>query len=114
VAISRDGGRTWRSRPLPHLARCTGAPWALASDPWVSIGSGGAVYVSSLLFTPGRPARSALAVSVSADGGGRWADPVLVQSSASDQLDKPDVLADPRVRGSAYAVWVSYPNGQEQ
>src|SRR5438105_2827209 len=66
VAISRDGGRTWRSRPLPHLARCTGAPWALASDPWVSIGSGGAVYASSLLFTPGRPARSALAVSVSA------------------------------------------------
>ena len=59
-------------RPLPHLARCTGAPWALASDPWVSIGAGGAVYVSSLIITPGRPVRSALAVSVSTDGGSRW------------------------------------------
>jgi hypothetical protein len=113
VATSRDGGRTWRSRPLPDLTRCTGAPWALASDPWVSIGAGGDAYASSLLITPGSPVRSAVAVSVSAGGGDRWAGPVVVQSSVGDQIDKPDVLADPRIRGLAYAVWVSYPKGQE-
>src|SRR2546430_828186 len=114
VATSRDGGRSWRSRPLPHLTRCSGSPsWTLASDPWVSIGSGGVVYASSLLITPGSPLRSALAVSVSADGGDHWADPVVVQTSADEQIDKPQLLADPRARGVAYAVWVSYPRGQD-
>src|SRR3989442_13412460 len=63
--------------------------------------------------TPRTPFRSGLTVSVSTDGGDHWADPVLVQSGADDQIDKPDVLADPRVRGAAYAVWVTYPRGQE-
>jgi hypothetical protein len=114
VASSRDGGRTWRSQPLPHLTRCTGGQWTLASDPWVSIGSGGVVYASSLLVTPGPRFRSAVALSASIDAGDHWADPVVVQSSEGDQIDKPAVLADPRGRGAAYAVWVTYPQGQEQ
>jgi BNR repeat-like domain len=113
VATSRDGGRTWRSRPLPHLTRCTGGAWTLASDPWVSIGAGGVVYASSLLITPAAPFRSGLAVSASSDGGDHWGDPVVIQSSVGDQLDKPNVLADPRVRGAAYAVWVTYPRGRD-
>jgi BNR repeat-like domain len=114
VATSRDGGRTWRARPLPHLTRCGGGRWTLASDPWVSIGSGGVVYASSLLITPGSTFRSGLAVSSSIDGGDHWSDPVVVQSSEGDQLDKPAVLADPQAQGTAYAVWVTYPQGHEE
>jgi hypothetical protein len=114
VATSHDGGRSWRSQPLPNLTRCTGGQWTLASDPWVSIGAGGVVYASSLLVTPGSPFRSGVAVSASTDGGDHWADPVLVQSSGGDQLDKPAVLADPQTRGVAYEVWVTYPQGQQE
>ena len=114
VATSRDGGRSWRQRALPHLTRCTGATWALASDPWVSIGVGGRVYASSLLITPDTPFLAGVAVSVAGDGGDLWTDPVILQSSDGDQIDKPAVLADPRVRGAAYAVWVTYPRGQQE
>src|SRR5439155_23213538 len=101
------------SQPLPHLTRCDGGQWSLASDPWVSIGAGGAVYASSLLVALG-PFRTSVAVSVAAGGGGSWSDPVVLRSSSADQIDKPVVLADPRIRGAAYAVWVTYPQGREE
>jgi hypothetical protein len=38
---------------------------------------------------------------------------VILQDSLGDQVDKPELLADPRARGLATAVWVTYPRGQE-
>ena len=50
VALSKDGGRSWSQSALPVTA-CAGsdarqAPFA--SDPWVSVGPDGRIYVAAL------------------------------------------------------------------
>ena len=114
VAVSRDGGRTWREAMLPELARCAGGPYALVSDVWASIGPDGAAYAGALGVSPnGRPGY-AVVVSASRDGGTTWGTPVVVSAGIPTQgivLDKPSILADPRRAGRVYAVWARYTGG---
>jgi hypothetical protein len=110
VALSRDGGATWKEAMLPHLTHCAGGPYALASDTWASIGPDGAAYVGALGVRPsGRP-DLAVTVSASRDGGASWAAPVVVSTAEPHAaiLDKPSILADPRRPGRVYAVWARY------
>src|SRR5919109_5294631 len=45
VAISSDGGKGWSRSILPGLLRCSGGDYVHASDPWISIGADGLVYL---------------------------------------------------------------------
>src|SRR5947209_16473028 len=49
VALSHDGGSSWSRAVLPSVLTCTGGPYTHATDPWVSIGQDGIVYVSALV-----------------------------------------------------------------
>jgi hypothetical protein len=100
VALSEDGGRTWRRKPLA-VSRCAGAAARqarFASDPWVSVGPDGRIYASTL--------SDGIAVTTSADWGRRWSTPVALNGAGFG--DKPSLTADPRRRGTAYVVWSDY------
>ena len=100
VASSADGGSSWRRAPLP-VSRCAGAGGSaahFASDPWVSIGPDGRVYVSAL--------SDVVSVLTSHDGGASWSRPAVLRGGGL--TDKPTVTADPRRPGTAYVVWSDY------
>jgi hypothetical protein len=111
VAASKDGGRTWTRSTLPGLSRCTGGADERTSDPWVSIGGDGVVYLGSLTFseTPaallGLAGPTALASNVSADGGLSWSGPAQIVNAGMYD-DREAVTADPRRPGHAYVAWV--------
>ena len=113
VAVSHDGGSTWTRAALPSVLTCTGGPYVRATDPWVSIGRDGIVYLSALVTRPGSSTGTTrdIVVSISRDHGGSWEAPVVLESLTAPpaQPDKDAILADPRRPGIAYAVWVDYP-----
>ncbi len=113
VAVSRNGGDTWRETMLPGLTQCARGVYRLASDPWTAIGPDGAAYVGALGVDPTGRVGTAVAVSTSRDGGASWGNPIVVASvdPASATLDKPSILADPKHAGRVYAVWANYPRG---
>jgi hypothetical protein len=51
TASSRDGGRHWRMKLVPGVSRCSGGDFERATDPWLSIGPEGTIYLSSLPVT---------------------------------------------------------------
>jgi hypothetical protein len=112
VAISHDGGATWRRSALPGLISCARGRYVHTSDPWVSIGHDGVIYVSALGSRPTTPAGTAhdIVVTVSRDHGASWETPVVVETASAPpaQPDKETILADPRRPATAYAVWVDY------
>ncbi len=121
TAWSADGGATWRQALPPHLTRCTGGRYTLASDPVLSMGPDRA-YLSAIgieVTGSGRALQSStdVVVSASADQGRTWGEPVVVVSSRGNSLvslDKETLLADPRTPGTAYAMWVRYANPSPQ
>lgn len=81
VALSSDGGKTWRDRNMmdvlktpggngePHLAGC--------NAPWVTIAKDGTMYFGGALFTTGgelmkEPKAGRAGVTVSTDNGATW------------------------------------------
>lgn len=112
LAESRDGGRSWSRSLLPGASRCSGGASAVVSDPWVSFGPDGAVYVSSLAVDFGAAWR--VQVSVRPRGGREFELPVVVRSLTNPELvDKPVVLADPNQVGTIYAAWVEGRSAQD-
>ena len=109
AAMSLDGGRTWFSQPLPGLTLCDAGPCAAATDTWASIGPDGTAYVGAIACagTGTKTDRSAVVMSVSRDGGQKWAHPRVVATAqiSGTSLDKDMILADPRHAGTVYAVW---------
>jgi hypothetical protein len=112
VAISHDGGTTWRRSALPGLLNCAGGRYVHVSDPWVSIGPDGVIYVSALGIGPATPGGTAhdIVVTVSRDHGASWEAPVVLETATAPpaQPDKETILADPHRSAAAYAVWVDY------
>src|SRR5207302_5385689 len=112
VAVSHDGGGSWTRSPLPGLLTCAGGRYAHTSDPWVSIGQDGTIYVASLGTRPAASSTTAhdIVVSVSRDHGMSWEAPVIVETASAPptQPDKEAILADPRPLATAYLVWVDY------
>src|SRR3954468_19445583 len=107
AADSRDGGATWRRPRVPGISDCRG-PSGRNSDPWVSIGPDGTAYLASLpaRVTSRTGLTTAVAVSVSRDGGASWLSPAVVAGSDGGRFnDKETVTADPTRPGHAYLVW---------
>lgn len=74
VYASRDGGRSWRARPLPGLPE----GW-MSGDPWLVWTSGDVVYLSCIVsesLLEGKPA--SVRVFRSEDGGWSWSEPMQV------------------------------------
>ena len=105
AAASFDGGHTWTASTA-KFTRCSGGAFDRASDPWVSIGAGGAVYQIGFAFDATAPNRAML-VSRSGDGGRTWGEPVALQHDTDPDvaMDKETVTADPLDGRFAYAVW---------
>lgn len=110
TAASFDGGDTWTTATDTHTSLCTGGTptnggaMFRVSNPWVSFGPDGIVYLVSL----GIPFfnESAVLVSTSTDGGLSWSDPSVLESEANNAMnDKPTITADPTTANTAYAVW---------
>jgi hypothetical protein len=120
VAWTRDGGATWRHRPVPGLTTATGGSYSRASDPVVAFGADGTAYLSVLLVDlPG--CRSAVAVLRSVDGGATWSPPSYVHRSAVCSVadDKNWVVVDQGARsphrGRVYQFWTLFlPSGSPQ
>jgi hypothetical protein len=105
VAVSHDGGDSWERASVPRITDCAPAS-NHASDPWVSVGGDGTVYLAALVARPDRAGfRTRIAISASRDGGATWPAPALLDAGGNGFNDKPSVTADPLRRGRAYAVW---------
>jgi hypothetical protein len=111
VAVSKNGGRSWRQVLVPRISRCTGGADERSSDPWLSIGPDGKVYLASLTFTE-NPLLVGLAgptnqlVSRSTDGGLKWSAPTTVVANGAYN-DREQITADPWRPGTAFEVWVN-------
>lgn len=112
VAVSSDGGKSWSRSVLPGILECNGGNYVHATDPWISIGPDGVVYIATLATRAVTPAGSAhdILVSVSRDHGASWDQPVVVETATAPptQPDKEAILADTRHPGTAYVVWADY------
>ena len=111
VALSDDGGSTWRPVAVPGVTGCPAGLYDRASDPWLSIGPDGVAYLATLQVRGRRQATTRVLVSRSPDGGTTWAPPVVVGDLGGFE-DKEMVAADPTRPGTAYAVWAHVERGR--
>jgi hypothetical protein len=113
AAVSKDGGESWQTILIHGLSRCTGPATSdeRTSDPWLSFGPDGKLYLASLTFSE-QPTNSVIAgptklvVSTSGDGGLTWDDPVDVQPFDLTYNDREAITADPSRTGYAYYAFV--------
>jgi hypothetical protein len=110
---SIDGGRRWSPPRVVPINACAGGPVesaVRASDPWVTIGPDGRIYLSAIAWAPGPndgpDLVSALVVVASADGGATWDPPVAAAIAPSTAIshDNLAITADPTRRGTIYAA----------
>jgi hypothetical protein len=108
VAQSLDGGRRFSTKVLPALTHCSGGDEEFATDPWLSFGPEGGVYLSMFASDATPPfitqPISQLLVYRSPDRGATWPDPVVAQPRDGTFWDKPAITADPARPGVAYLV----------
>jgi hypothetical protein len=108
VASSRDGGKTWSRSTIPGLTTCTGGTADAGSDPWLSAGGDGTVYLSGLaadLSTD--PPTTAVVASHSPNGGHTWPAPATVAAPrAGNEHDA--VTASPTRAGHAYLAFANF------
>jgi hypothetical protein len=108
VAQSRDGGRSFNTKVLPKLTKCSGGDTEFATDPWLSFGPDGGVYLAMFASDPTPPVvtqpLSQLFVYRSPDRGASWPAPVVAQGRDGTFWDKPSITADPGKPGTAYLV----------
>jgi hypothetical protein len=84
--VSFDGGKTWSSSQ-PYIKR--DASRINAADPTIAFGSDGSVYFA---FVALNPARGAVAISRSTDGGRTWSSQTWA-TSFNSSADKPAIAA---------------------
>ena len=111
AAVSRDGGRHWKSAYLPHQGACTSGSFTAASDPSTAVTASGRALVASLLLrsTPSS-FDTEVGLSSSSDGGASWSDPapIAVASSPGPVLDKPWLAVDSNHPERLAAAWIEY------
>jgi hypothetical protein len=108
-ATSHDGGVTWRHGNLPHLTTAVGGRWGRATDPVVAFGTGGRVYIQTLVLSA-TSCDNGVAVQRSDDGGYTWTDPFIVEQDGCGGFnDKNWITVDTSPtsphRGRLYSVW---------
>ncbi len=108
AGYSADGGKSWGETPLPFSACAPGGlPYERASDPWMSIGPDGTAYTISISFNQSNN-DNAVATATSTNGGKTWGNLALLKADTGTTQffnDKESVTADPKIAGTAYAVW---------
>lgn len=108
AGYSTNGGTTWTETPLPFSACAPGGlTYERASDPWVSIGPDGTAYTVSISFNQSNN-NNAVAAATSTDGGETWGNVALLKADTGTTQffnDKESITADPKIAGTAYAVW---------
>ncbi len=129
-----DQNATWSSPVVIPGISATSEPtnnidYLRASDPWVSIGPDGTVYISALSATLGPaipvPADTAVKAITAALNSNNPNNPIqfgtpsnLITNTSPFPLDefddKPSITADPNKPGYAYAVWdqLDFPSNQ--
>lgn len=113
VSVSKNGGRSWHRVLVPGISRCTGGTDERTSDPWLSFGPDGVVYLASLTFTEnpvlgagGLAGPTNQLVSRSLDDGLTWSMPTTVVANGAYN-DREAITADPWKPGTAFEVWVN-------
>jgi hypothetical protein len=102
IAASFDGGTTWQQAPLP-VSLCSGGPYAITGDPWLSFAPNGDLFC--VVLVGASPDETYAAILKSSDGGLHWSAPALVDTPAFAP-DKCTVTADPTDARLVYAGWV--------
>lgn len=110
VAVSQDGGESWEASVLPGLD-CTDDSVFGASDPTVTIGSDGTLYVMSLRMMRSSEIDYDVVLHRSADRGRTWEGPIVVFDQSFHDL--PAVSAHPTTPGVLYATVRKYPGSDE-
>ena len=102
AAVSFDGGATWQQVPLP-FSICSGGPYLVTGDPWLSFAPNGDLYCVALAA----PDLSSLYTLVckSVDGGLHWS-PLVTLDTPDFAPDKCTITADPTDSRFVYAGWV--------
>jgi hypothetical protein len=95
---------------VPSPTTASGGSFNRTSDPWVSFGPTGSLFVSCLVVKIdnfGKEQKSGVAVNKSTDGGLTWSAPtLLIQTVSSDVFnDKDSITADPGNSNLVYTVW---------
>ena len=109
TSVSIDGGLTWDTPQPAPFSTCAGGAFARVSDPWVAV-AGNTVLQIGIAFTGAANsvgARSAVAVSRSADGGVSWGPAVLLVDDDGNRLfnDKEALTIDTTDARYVYATW---------
>jgi hypothetical protein len=111
VGVSHDGGNSFHEVLVSDLSLCTGGTDQRSSDPWLSWGPDGTLYLASLTFSE-MPQNSLVAgpteleVQRSTDAGETWSPGVYVQPADEIYNDREAVVADPTRPGRAYFTFV--------
>src|SRR5438270_1045522 len=112
---SFNDGHTWGNTALP-FSKCadpyyggTALPYDRASDAWNDIGPDGRTYAVSISFDA-NDNNNAVGAATSVDGGRTWQNqkPIIADLASDPRQpfnDKESVTADPKIAGTAYAVW---------
>nr|AJD20021.1 hypothetical protein [uncultured bacterium] len=104
VALTRDNGKTWKKVVPPGFTACLGGTFTRATDPWLSFGPRGELYLSA---TVGSATTNGVMVAKSVDGGETWATPVTLIADNLYQMfsDKQASTVDTRDPRYVYMVF---------
>jgi hypothetical protein len=110
AGVSFDGGQSWSEVVVPGLTTVSGGSFDRATDPWVTFGPTGTLFVASLVAKVDNHTveqQSGVAVSKSTDGGLTWSQPTLLIQTISSVTfnDKESITADPHNPNLVYAAW---------
>lgn len=118
TALTKDGGKSWRSVVVPGISKCSGGTgdfaYDRASDLSLAISPNGTAFATILSFDVGPPrggaGKNAVMVSRSTDGGLHWDQPTMLARNdyPSAFLIAPAITTDPRDPRYAYATWSNF------
>ncbi|WP_405573659.1 glycoside hydrolase [Streptomyces sp. NBC_01167] len=111
VAVTKDGGRTWKRSVVPGLTRCSGGHFDYVDEPAVTFTGDGGLVVSGGLFMADGSDSAGLSVR-SDDDGATWAAPAVIAREpdpAEGGVAAGPVVVDPRSPRVMYAVTPRFP-----
>ncbi|MDQ0954861.1 hypothetical protein QFZ24_008784 [Streptomyces phaeochromogenes] len=111
LAVTRDGGTSWKRTVVPHLTRCSGGRYDYVDEPAVTFTADGALLVTGGLAMADGSASASLSIR-SDDGGRTWTRPAVVieeTDPARGGVASGPAVADPRDPDVLYVVTPRFP-----